>query len=232
MKTIGYTLAILASSVLASACTDDTTPTNQPPAGSTSGNEDTTFDHDNGDYISPWDLLDRLQKEGPPRYTSRVHSCSKVRYKTLGTVLGQVGMNMANATALSANDLYKTGFNALGGPNYANRIRENIAITTSGASREFDIFAAGAQEVIDAFTVTTSPGYPAIQARCPGTTLFDGSNACQPAGIACLTGVPTNDPHMSSWIAYCNLTVTTASDATVGKRLAVAEILSAAYTCE
>jgi len=73
MKTIGYTLAILASSVLASACTDDATPTNQPPEGSTSGNTDTTFDHDNGDYISPWDLLDRLQKEGPPRYTARVH---------------------------------------------------------------------------------------------------------------------------------------------------------------
>ena len=62
MKTIGYTLAILASSVLASACTDDATQTNQPPEGSTSGNEDTTFDHDN-DTISPCDLLDRLQKE-------------------------------------------------------------------------------------------------------------------------------------------------------------------------
>jgi len=144
-------------------------------------------------------------------------------------------MSSVNATtppALSAGDLFKTGFNALGGPNYANRIRENIAITTSGASREFDIFAAGAQEVIDAFTVTTSGGYAALQARCPGATLFDSSNACQPAGIACLTGVPTSDAHMSSWIAYCNLTVTTASDATVGKRLAVAEILSAAYTCE
>jgi hypothetical protein len=232
MKTIGYTLAILASSVLASACTDDAAPTNQPPAGSTSGNEDTTFDHDNGDYISPWDLLDRLQKEGPPRYTSRVHSCSKVRYKTLGTVLAQVGMNMGNATALSANDLYKTGFNALGGPNYANRIRENIAITTSGASREFDIFAAGAQETIDSFTVTTAPGYAAMQARCPGVTLFDSANACQPAGIACITGIPTNDPQMPHWLDYCNLTVTTASDATVGKRLAVAEILSAAFTCE
>ena len=60
MKTIGYTLAILASSVLASACTDDTSPTNQPPEGSTSGNEDTTFDHDNGDY----DILPALLISG------------------------------------------------------------------------------------------------------------------------------------------------------------------------
>jgi len=225
MKTIGYTLAILASSVLASACTDDgLETTNEPPAGSTSGNEDTTFDHDNGDYISPWELLDRLQKEGPPRYTSKVHSCSKVRYRTLGTVLSQVGMASATAAtppALSAGDLYKTGFNALGGPNYANRIRENIGITTSGASREFDIFAAGAQEVIDAFTNGTI-------ARCPGAQLFDASGTCKPEGITCLLGVPATTQHLN----YCNLTVSSASDATIGKRLAVADMLAAAYTCE
>src|SRR3954463_4342272 len=150
MSRFGYTLAILASSVLASACTDDLTPTNTPPAGSTSGDQTSTFDHDNSG-ISPWDLLDRLTKEGPPRYTSHMHSCAKVRYRTLGNVLTSLGVNAANATALSAGDLYVNGFNALGGPNYANRIRENIGITTSGASREFDIFAAAADEVINAF---------------------------------------------------------------------------------
>jgi hypothetical protein len=226
MKTIGYTLAILASSVLASACTDDTTETNEPPSGSTSGNEDTTFDHDNGDYISPWELLDRLQKEGPPRYTSKVHSCAKVRYKTLGTVLSNVGMNPANTTALSAGNLYTTGFNALGGPNYANRIRENIAITTSGASREFDIFAAGAQEVIDAFANQT--GIAAAGGRCAGVQLFDTANTCRPEGITCITGVPATTRHLD----FCNLTVKSASEVTVGKRLAVADMLAAAYTCE
>jgi hypothetical protein len=225
MSRIGYTLAILASSVLASACTEDgIDTTNQPPSGSTSGAEDTTFDHDNGDYISPWELLDRLQKEGPPRYTSKVHSCAKVRYRTLGTVLGQVGMTSpaaATPAALSAGDLYKTGFNALGGANYANRIRENIGITTSGASREFDIFAAGAQEVIDAFANNTI-------ARCPGAKLFDTANACQPEGITCLIGVPATSQHL----LYCNKTITDATDPTIGKRLAVATMLAAAYTCE
>src|SRR5690348_8606861 len=176
MTRFGYTLAILASTVLASACTDDVpTDENTPPPGSTSGGEDTTFDHDN-DYISPWELLDRLTKEGPPRYTSHVHSCSKVRYRTLGTVLTQLGVNVANTTALSAGDLYRTGASALGQPNYANRIRENIAITTSGASREFDIFAAAADEIQTAFTNGTI-------ARCPGAQLFDASNTCRPEGI-------------------------------------------------
>jgi hypothetical protein len=223
MSRIGYTLAILASSVLASACTDDLTPQNTPPAGSTSGDESTTFDHDNSG-ISPWELLDRLTQEGPPRYTSHMHSCAKVRYKTLGNVLTSLGINAANATQLSAGELYTDGFNALGGPNYANRIRENIGITTSGASREFDIFAAAADEVIAAFGNPTS----ALMTRCPGAVLFDAANTCQPSGITCLIGTPATSSHLD----FCNLTITSASDVATGKRLAVAAMLAAAYTCE
>jgi len=220
MNRYGYTLAFLASAVMASACTNETTDENTPPPGSTSGNEDTTFDHDN-DQISPWELLDRLMREGPPRYTSRVHSCPKVRYRTLGQVLDQIGINTASTTALSAGDLYRNGFNALGGANYANRIRENIAITTSGASREFDIFAAGADEIITKFA---SGGV----AMCPNAQLFDAANTCRPEGITCLLGAPATPRHLD----YCNLTVSSASSVTVGKRLAVAALLAAAYTCE
>src|SRR5262249_23296246 len=138
MTKLVNTLAILAASVLASACTDDLSspPPNMPPTGATSGDESTTFDHQNNG-ISPWDLLDRLQQEGPPSYTSHVHSCSKVRYANLGNVLTSLGINPGNTTSLSAGDLYTNGFNALGGPNYPNRIRENIGITTSGASRQY-----------------------------------------------------------------------------------------------
>lgn len=220
MTRFGYTLAILASTVLASACTDEVPTENVPPPGSTSGSEDTTFDHDN-DGISPWELLDRLTKEGPPRYTSRVHSCSKVRVRTLGTVLQQIGVDTAATGQLSAGNLYRTGANALGQPNYANRIRENIGITTSGASREFDIFAAAADEVQAAFTNGTIE-------RCPGAQLFDATDACRPEGITCLIGTPATSRH----IEFCNLTVSMASDVTVGKRLAVAAMLAAAYTCE
>ena len=220
MSRFGYTLAILASTVLAPACTDEIESTNTPPPGSTSGGETTTFDHDNS-TISPWELLDRLQQEGPPSFTSRMHSCPKVRYATLGTVLTQIGVNTASTTALSAGDLYRTGFNAMGGPNYANRIRENISISTSGASRQFDIFAAAADPIIANFETDAI-------ARCPGAVLFDANDSCQVSGITCLIGVPATTRHLD----YCNLTVASASDKTVGKRLAVAAMLAAAYTCE
>lgn len=223
MKRLGYTLAILASSVLASACTDETEPVNAPPSGGTSGDETTTFDHDNSG-ISPWELLDRLQQEGPPSYTSRVHSCSKVKYATLGNVLRSLNITIPTAQPangdVSPGALYFTGDNAMGTANYANRIRENISISTSGASREFDIFAAAADPIIAAFASNSIT-------RCPGAVLFVG-DSCQVSGITCLIGQPATTRHLD----YCNLTVAAASDTTVGKRLAVATMLAAAYTCE
>jgi hypothetical protein len=216
------TLAILASSVLASACTDELPPSDPLPPGSTSGSTGNTFDHDSN-TISPWDLLDRLTKEGPPTFTSHMHSCPKVKYAALGNIMTGVGISTTSTsmTGVTAGDLYVNGTAALGAANYANRIRENVSITTSGASREFDIFAAGAPEVLAAFTAGTI-------ARCPGAQLFNASGACQVAGLSCLIGVPATSDH----VQFCNLAVTSTSDLATGEKLAVASLLAAAYTCE
>lgn len=217
-------LTILVAS-FGAACTDETTPNEQPDNtpgdGSTIGSEQETYDHDNGGF-DPWAVIDRLAKEGPAKYTSRVHSCPKIRYRTLGRVLASLGVNMANTTALSAPELYRDGYNAMGGPNFANRIRENITVSTSGASREFDIFAAAAPEIIAAVPTLqrcTVNGVPAV--------LFDG-NTCNPTGITCLLGAPATLTHLD----FCNLTVSNASTPDLGKRIAVAALLAAAYTCE
>lgn len=224
MKTT-WLLALLAAPAFA-ACADELTAPpgaeTAPPPGSTSGNQDTTYDHEN-DGLTPWEIIDRLQKEGPPKYTSRVHSCPKVRVRTLGNVLASLGVNVQNNANLSAGQLYRTGGNALGAPNFANRIRENIGITTSGSSREFDIFAAAADEVIAAV--------PTLE-RCKtggvGAQIFDASGACRVDGITCIIGTPATPAHLD----YCNLAVQGGSTQEVGKRIAVAALLAAAYTCE
>jgi hypothetical protein len=224
MTHFGCKLTILVASLGLAACTaeDDLETGNTPPPGSTSGNEETTFDPMN-DGISPWDLVDRLVKEGPPRYTSRVHSCPKVRYETFGTVLRSLGVNTASTTALSAGQLYRDGMNAMGAPNYENRIRENIQISTSGASRAFDIFAAAATEIINAV-----PTLARCQSNGEPASLFNANNQCEASGITCLIGVPAEAGHLE----LCNLTISSASTPDVGKRLAVAALLAAAYTCE
>lgn len=196
---------------------DGTTPENELPPGSTAGGEDTTFDHDNSGF-NPFDLIDRLAEEGPPSFTARMHSCPKVRVRTLGNVLGSLGVTTGEAI-----DLFTSGFNALGGPNYQNRIRENINITTSSASREFDIFAAAAPDIIAAV-----PTLARCQTNGVGAQLFDASNACRLDGITCLIGQPAQAAHLD----FCNITVTSAADIETGKRIAVAALLAAAYTCE
>ncbi|MBS1118033.1 MAG: hypothetical protein H6Q90_261 [Deltaproteobacteria bacterium] len=221
----GITLTILVASLGLAGCggLEDTAPPADPGGDGTAGGSDTTFDHDNSGF-NPFDLLDRLAKEGPPKFTSHVHSCAKVRYRTLGNVMRSVGIDPTNTADLSAGQLYTDGFNALGGPNFANRIRENLSITTSGASREFDIFAAGADEVIAAL-----PTLARCQVNGVGPQLFEpGTNQCRADGIACLIGTPAQAAHLD----FCNLTVSSASDPLVGKRIAVAALLAAAYTCE
>jgi hypothetical protein len=227
MKNLNILFFAAVSSLGLVACVDNTLSEDPPPPsdtvpGTAGAGEDNTFDHEN-DGISPWELVDRLTKEGPPRYTSHVHSCSKVRYANLGNILTSIGIDTSNTQNLSAGQLYSSGFNAMGGPNYDNRIRESINVSTSGASRMFDIFAAGADEVITSMPTLTrcmSGGQPAV--------LFDANNVCQKSGITCLIGTPATDAHVS----LCNLSVTSASTPDTGKRLAVATILAAAYTCE
>jgi hypothetical protein len=221
MKTNKLTILVASLGLAACAAEDTTTPDNTPPPGSTSGTEGTTFDHDNSGF-NPFDLIDRLAKEGPPKFTAKVHSCPKVRYRTFGNILTSLGVDTADVTMLSAGQLYSSGFNAMGGPNYANRIRENLNITTSAASREFDVFAAAAQTIIDKV-----PTLARCQVGGVGAQMFDG-NACRADGITCLIGVPATPAHLD----FCNITISSASDVATGKRIAVAAILAAAYTCE
>jgi hypothetical protein len=230
MTRVGYALTILfgASLVACSGSIDgDDIQDDQPPPGSTSGSVDNTFDHDN-DSVSVWTLIDRLQKEGPPSFTSHMHACAKVRYATLGNVLAGLGVDIdaANPQARSAAALYKAAINSIGSPNYANRIRENIGVTTSSASAEFDIFAAAADEIAAAL-----PNLDRCKVKGIGPTMFDDTSTpskCNAAAITCLIGTPARPEHVD----ICNKSIMNATTPVIGKQLAVATLLAAAYTCE
>jgi len=238
MTRFGYTLTILfGASLGVAACTDNIdgtgTPsaTDPPPSGTTTGSDGNTFDHDNSG-ISVWDLIDRLTKEGPPSFSSQMHGCTKPHNTTLKNILLSVGVAFpATPAAGSAAALFNSGAAAMGAPNYAARVREDLGVTISGASREFDIFASAASEVIAAFTSATPP---ARFKDATGTTavLFDASGQCQASGITAIIGVPATPDH----VALCNQAITQTvkggSTAAVGQRIAVAAMLAAAYTCE
>lgn len=233
MIRFGSTLTLLIGAslaVAASACSDTIEEpgngSDGPSAGNgdSTGNVDNTFDH-NTDEISIWDLIERQKVEGPPSFTSHMHSCSKVRFDNLANVLTGIGVDINNKTAFSAGALYKASASAQGVANYANRIRENISLTTSGSSSMFDVFAAAAPEV--EAKLHTLPRCQVNGAAI--APLFDATtNKCNLDAITCLIGAPATDAHK----ALCDKAVSEGSTPDIGKGIAVAALLAAAYTCE
>ena len=209
--------------LLAAACTGELDGNLAPlPTGNASGGAENTFDHPDSN-IDPFELLARLRAEGPPSYASRVHSCAKVSYASLGRLLASRGVDLAATGALSAGRMYREGDQALAAPNYAARQRETRELGTATASKMFDIFVQAAPEIIAAM-----PNQPACQLGGQGVSMFNAENQCNPDGITCLIGVPATASHLE----LCNLAVTRASDVEKGKRIAVASLLAAAHTCE
>lgn len=171
----------------------------------------------------PYQDLERIQREGPPRYTSRVHGCAKVRYGTLGNVLASRGVALGATGELTAGGIYTRGRAALGAPNYGARVRENIELGLATTAKLFDIFVQAAPEII-----ANLPSRPECKLGTTGATLFDASNHCDADGVSCLLGVLATAAHLQ----ICNQTVQQAADVESGKRLAVAVLAAAAHTCE
>ena len=190
-------------------------------AGCTTTTEivDTTAGH----VEDPFTSLERELREGPPRYTSRLHSCAKMRVATLGNVLASRGVNIASTTDLSAGRIYRTSTIALGAANYPARSRENIELGVATASKIFDIYVQAAPEIIANMT-----SRPECQRNGQPAQLFDSSNRCVESGFSCLIGTRATAEHLS----VCNETVKRAADPESGKRLAVALLAAAAHTCE
>lgn len=217
--------AILLASCGLLACAGDNPDTINPgvPPGSNPGgaseDPDNTFEHPD---FNPFDDYD--QSGAPPSFLARVHSCPKVRYETLGRILASRGVDLAAGAQFSAGQLWRDGEVPLGTANYDARIRENILLTTSAATRIFDIFIAAAPEIEAALTAGT---VPACQPGGVPISMFNG-DACTIAGVECITGQQAS----ASALAICNESITRADTIDNGKVIAMATLMAAAHTCE
>jgi hypothetical protein len=198
-----------------------------PGSPTSSADPDNTFDHMNENDVDPFAVLGRIQEQGPPEISTKMHSCQKLKYATLGRLLTQLGVNLARNAAAgqpqSAGQLYRGGAQALGAPNYGARISEAIELTTSGATKLFDIFVQAAPEII-----TAMPTNQAAQVNGTATNMFDAQGRCTMEGIAFIQGSPASQAQKD----LCDQVINQASSQTIGRTIAVATILSAAHTCE
>ena len=205
-------------------------PTKDPTqqAGAFNGGEKNTFSHiaDLGAFGSrdPFDILAQREEEGPAEIRTRLHSCQKLQYETLGNLLTSLGVDLtATSNPPSAGELYKAGAGALGGPNYDARVGETITWSAAGAAKLFDIFVQAAPEIIMNLATVE-------QCKIGGTgpDMFDAQNACNPDALACIMGRPATQAQVD----VCSHLVNEASDVGTGKNLAVATVLAATHSCE
>jgi hypothetical protein len=190
--------------------------------GSAAGGTGNTFDHPDS-QVDPFAVLQRIKDEGPPEVSTKLHSCQKMKYATVGNVLTQLGVNMGATGSTSAAQLYKNGAQAMGAPNYGARVPEAIEITTAGATKLFDIFTQAAPEIIAAMA-----NLKACQKAGTATQMFDAQGHITLDAIACITGAPA----VQAQADLANQAITEASTQTIGQTIAVATILSAQHTCE
>jgi hypothetical protein len=156
---------------------------------------------------------------GKPETAARLHSCSKIQYASLGSILRTRGVNMGGG-GTTAGGLYTNGGAALGVANYVSRVPEASFASTSSMTKQMDIFAMAASEIAAANWTSTA---------CPGVKLFDAAGTSfTKDGITCLIGKPARDEH----VALANQAIKQAADPNQGKMLAISAMLSAAHTCE
>jgi hypothetical protein len=204
--------------------------------GTTSADGD-TFDHFNDPGSSgskdPFELLKERAEEGPPEVRTRLHSCTKIAYASLGAFLTSRGVNL-NATSASgapktAGELYKQGGDALGVAKFDAREGEAAFHTTASATKLFDIFVQAAPEII-----ANIKSADACKYNGNGRDMFDAvSGKCVYESLSCIMGRPATADDLT----ICNVLVEqaapgNAADLARKRNIAVAVFLSAAHTCE
>jgi hypothetical protein len=203
----------------------------------TSQDPNNTFDHFNDPAVNggmdPFQILEQRAEEGPPEVRTRMHSCTKVAYASLGALLTSLGVNLAATSSgmgpQTAGELYAQGGDALGVAQFAARTPESYFHTTASATKTFDIFVQAAPEII-----ANIQNQPACQYNGVGKPMFDPMTGnCVYESLSCIMGRPATPDDLT----VCNLLLEQAApgdmaDLTTKQNIAVAVFLSAAHTCE
>ncbi|MEP7124102.1 MAG: hypothetical protein ABJE95_24455 [Byssovorax sp.] len=207
------------------------------PGGLTTGKDGNTFDHFNDPGASgakdPFEILKERAEEGPPEVRTRLHSCTKIPYASLGDFLTSRGVNLkatsSGGAPKTAGELYASGTDALGVARFDAREGETYFHTTAGATKLFDIFTQAAPEII-----ANIQNVDACKINGAGKPMFDAmTGACVYESLSCIMGRPATADDMT----LCNLMLAQAAkgdanDLTIKRNITVAAFLSAANTCE
>jgi hypothetical protein len=220
----------------AGAGTDGGGVIEEAPGGSDTSGKD-SFDHTNDPGESgskdPFEILKERAEEGPPQIRTRLHSCTKIPYTSIGDFLTSRGVNMKSNTAKTAGQIYQAGGDALGIAKFDAREGERYFHTTAGATKLFDIFVQAAPDIIA--NISNPALAPACSLNGQNKAMFDEQDgvSCVRDSLSCIMGRPATADDM----ILCDLMLAQAkpgdaADLIKKKNITVAAFLSAAHTCE
>lgn len=170
--------------------------------------------------------------------SERSHSCGKISFRTLGTILSRRGLTVAGAGTqcndgqpfdCQVRDLYRNGNLVLGMANYPARAPESDRSTTGGLVKMNDILIAAAEELITAANPTGAFG---ATTDCATTALYDAQNKCLADGFACFVGVPLTQGQLDQCSASVAGMIGSNVPALDAKRLTAAALASTIYLCD
>jgi hypothetical protein len=188
------------------------------------------FEHFNVPF-DPYGHREKQLEEGPPEIRSRLRSCTRMPYATLGAFLSSRGVDLAAEAPAgeppTAGQLYKRDALALGAHYYV-RQPEAYFYSTPTAFKTFDIFVQAAAEIIANIADAAACKLDGV-----GRPMFDDDGNCVPESLTCLLGRPAK----SEDLEICAAILAAADpsdpvDVDMKRRVAVAAFLSAAHTCE
>jgi hypothetical protein len=217
---------------------DDSGASDQTPGGTmTSSADGNTYDHFNDPgadgNVDPFAILALRAAEGPPEIRTRMHSCTKVAYASLGNFLASLGVDLTKTSTgtgpQTAGELYTQGGDAYGVAKFDAREAETYFHTTASATKLFDIFVQAAPEII-----ANIAKQPACMVNGVGKPMFDPvTGKCVFESLSCIMGRPAtaNDLTLCG-VLLAQATPGDAADLTLKQNLTVAVFLSAANTCE
>jgi hypothetical protein len=174
----------------------------------------------------PFELLAERADEGPPEIRTRLHSCSRLSYASIGAFLTSRGVDLAKTSQPgqppTAGEVYKAARDALGAARFDVRQAESFTYTVAGGTKLLDIFIQSAEEIIANVKTATA---------CGGEPMFDATTgACVYSSFSCILGRPATPEDL----VLCNEMLKNAPAAELDnrRRVVVATFLSAGNTCE
>lgn len=197
----------------------------------TEGAQGNTFHHPNDPAYAgqkdPFEILKERMAEGPPEIRTRLHSCSRIPYSSLGAFLTSRGVDLSATSPVggvpTAGELYAGAGDSLGAPRYDVRQGEAYFYNVAAGTKLLDIFVQSAAEIIANIKVMPA---------CGGEPMFDPvTSACVYSSLSCIMGRPATDDDLD----LCNLMISQAKDPVDlenTKQMTVAVFLSAAHSCE